>query len=72
MLVQRLRRRPDIEPALVQCSVSIGLLLSSDLSSVVDISKLDHDNDRREPIVGLMVAYRLRRWPNIEPALFQC
>ena len=58
MLAHRVRRRPNIKPALGQWDNVASNVFPA--------------NTTRWPIAGLMLAQRRRRWANINPALGQC
>ena len=66
MLCHRLRHWPNIEPALGQCIVFAGMVVSP------PTTRSTPANTRRSPIAGLMLIHRRRRWTNIKPALPHC
>ena len=38
----------------------------------IDSVEVNPANTRHSPIAGAMLVQRLRRWPNIEPAMGEC
>ena len=72
MLARRLRRRPNIDPTLIQCLVLAGLCVSGCVVHVVTYDArrpAQPANTKRWPNVGLTLGQRCRQLANISPAL---